>query len=673
MWFKTALGCWILSGALVGTLASTITTRQDLEGETEATPGVDPCAVIGPKEWTTPKEVRACYKAVQVAPVDKIRDSIVDAVTQTLDQYHATYPYQDHRKLEKELARIKHNRYKTGFDVHVDVVKTLKTGLPDGNVYYRDTCYDDLWESFIPTPLALLRDKKGREGIYITPDAWKVVSNTEEFADQIEIWQNALPGKLKGNLAALSGAKVIKINHQDPFDVLEEHARTVGQYESLDAREKSFFASYSINADLISTDVFEFGDFARRAWPLDDSVTLTIERNGTNKEETITLPFRTRRVYGWFDSTDYLRQAWCVANAWAEEPFTNGKNIYPPQSEASKTPVPRNGTIGLRPHGDGDVHVQERFIEAWGPFIARAPETPGNKMAVLTIAAFKSIGNWVELADLKRHLLYVVWKTYSLGFTKLIIDVTGNPGGDPCLAYYLERVLFGSSVKRPGPFDVVLRAPPLARTIVKDISENNADPEFWLSYNPLNFASKNGQLNSTTNYLKKPEKLYINGETVEYSSKLTPVCAPFSEYPQPDEQPYFKPKDVVVLSDGRCRGVCASFVNNLVERYGIKTAVAGGRKGVQQTYGTSPGGLSLDFSQIKTDILSTGHAKDRNALPDLLTNGHVGVTWGAALTLNGKELQENKVYKPTVTIPLTADNFNNQFALWDQVAKLLLK
>lgn len=55
--------------------------------------------------------------------------------------------------------------------------------------------------NYLPTPLVLLTDSSGNQAVHIAPEAFKVAS--AEFPDQIEFWQNALPGKLKGQLASV--------------------------------------------------------------------------------------------------------------------------------------------------------------------------------------------------------------------------------------------------------------------------------------------------------------------------------------------------------------------------------------------------------------------------------------------------------------------------------------
>lgn len=58
-----------------------------------------------------------------------------------------------------------------------------------------------MFVNYLPTPLVLLSDSRGRQSVHIAPVASKVAS--AEFPDQIDVWQKALQGKLKDNLQAV--------------------------------------------------------------------------------------------------------------------------------------------------------------------------------------------------------------------------------------------------------------------------------------------------------------------------------------------------------------------------------------------------------------------------------------------------------------------------------------
>ena len=72
----------------------------------------------------------------------------------------------------------------------------------DGHCVYTNACYDSLFLSFLPTPLVLLTDSDGNQAMHIAPEAFEVAS--AEFGNEIKVWEDALPSKVKGGLASVS-------------------------------------------------------------------------------------------------------------------------------------------------------------------------------------------------------------------------------------------------------------------------------------------------------------------------------------------------------------------------------------------------------------------------------------------------------------------------------------
>jgi len=125
---------------------------------------------------------------------------IIEVVTKTL-AFHTSVSYeakapepftQDvHEDILGDLARIAQQKYASDFDLHIDISRSVKR-LDDGHCVYTNACYDSLFVTYVPLPLALLTDEHGDQAVHITPEAFSVAS--VEFADEISVWQNALPG-----------------------------------------------------------------------------------------------------------------------------------------------------------------------------------------------------------------------------------------------------------------------------------------------------------------------------------------------------------------------------------------------------------------------------------------------------------------------------------------------
>ncbi|KAJ3500855.1 hypothetical protein NLJ89_g9606 [Agrocybe chaxingu] len=203
----------------------------------------DACAVIGGKKWVSPREVRACYRSFRV--VEEEKANIIDVIskmaafhTSTNYQIKAPEPFASevHEDLLGSLQRIRNQKYASDYELHIDFSRTLKR-LNDGHIAWVNNCYDSLFVNYLPTPLSLITDAKGVQNVHIAYEAFDVAS--AEFPDQIDFWQNALPGKLKGNLKSLSGAKILLINGRPPFDAVHANALITGSYQSYATRQNS--------------------------------------------------------------------------------------------------------------------------------------------------------------------------------------------------------------------------------------------------------------------------------------------------------------------------------------------------------------------------------------------------------------------------------------------------
>ncbi len=55
--------------------------------------------------------------------------------------------------------------------------------------------------TYLPIPLVLLTAEDGSQAVHIAPEAYQVAK--AEFGDNLEFWENALPGNLKGQLRSV--------------------------------------------------------------------------------------------------------------------------------------------------------------------------------------------------------------------------------------------------------------------------------------------------------------------------------------------------------------------------------------------------------------------------------------------------------------------------------------
>ncbi|KAF8157203.1 hypothetical protein B0H34DRAFT_490777 [Crassisporium funariophilum] len=654
----------------------------------------DPCAKIGGQKWVAPQDVRACFTSAKVD--QSIKANIIEVISKTL-AFHTSVNYQIqapppfnndvHEDLFADLARIQKQSYKSDYDLHIDLSRTLKR-LNDGHCVWINSCYDSLFVNYLPTPLSLLTDSDGKQNVHISPEAFDVAS--AEFPDQIDFWQNALPGPLKGQLSSLSGAKVISINGQDPFVAVNANALITGSFQALGTRQNSFFSSYQR-----STAGWNYilGNFAQQSLPLSDSVILTILRTGHHIPEVVTLPYRSRvgaATVAFSDSASW-RANNCVAvdgtngvDAYASTSLTSTSNKALPLSKFQQQPSipPQSGrkqpiNVMLDTSPPSDVVLPPGLIPALPALngsrsVSQFYMLKDAKTGVLALGSFSDSDFNAFLLGMLNGLLSLK----SLGATQLIVDVSNNGGGFICAAHWLHRIIAGpkSTTEPQSGLDTKARDGPLAQLIVQQIVQNNADPQELLLYNPIQWADAKGNFFAATDdWLQPPVKVTINKHPDAFSQRLGEECAASGFPTTPPAQALFDPKKVVIVSNGKCASSCSLFSVTMNKEEGSKTVVLGGKSDVQQQYCGTVGGQSTDYSTIDTEIKTTHLKNNSLAPPDLLVNGVQGIAWRLGFGVNDPTQPEEWQSRPvTLNLPITADIVNNPVAIWQKVAKMLL-
>ncbi|KAI3618701.1 hypothetical protein WG66_016461 [Moniliophthora roreri] len=710
----------------------------------------DPCKAIAGRRWVSPKEARDCLFSFPVDPV--IKANTLEVITKTVAfhtsvnyQIHAPPPFDDdvHEDLLKDLMRINETDYASEFAYHLDVFAAFRR-LNDGHCVNIDYCYDSIFISYLPLPLVLLTEPRGGQNVYIAPEAFKVAS--AEFKDEIEFWQNALPGELQGQLESLSGARVLLIDGQDPFVAVNANAEVAGGYQGLGTRQNGFFSSYSRGNKGWN---YAMGNFAQKVHPLTDQVTLTVRRSRSHTIDIVTLPYRSRlrsTAKNFTDSASF-RANNCVAGN-----TTNGQDLYHPSPsmlrvDEQEPPVaafqqqPRLKPIEARRHHlnvmlDASPKSDLELPEHLQPVLPALNESynvaqfyllggHNNQTGVLALGSFST----ANITLFQKSLLEGLVEMKARGATNLIVDVTNNGGGYICVAHvsklqfllrrsafkfdmqWLHRIIIGpkSTTEPQAGLDTAVRAGPLARMIVTKIVEG-ADPEDLLLYNPVQWTNASHvTFANGTEWLKPLDHRKINGNEDLFSQRLGQECQPF-QIPPPDST-LFDPKDVIIISNGRCASSCSLFSITMAKLEGVRTVVVGGKQDVTQQYCGIVGGQSTDFSTIDTEIKARSlrdcshrdtqitleckteepHASTPGfvRVPDLhnpgnslvffsfcsLSNIVQGITWrlGFGLGANSDKPEEWQDHPADFNMPLTRETVNNPLSIWNVVAETLLQ
>ncbi|KAL1739971.1 hypothetical protein HDZ31DRAFT_48432 [Schizophyllum fasciatum] len=653
-----------LGAALVALVAASSASAQDA------------CAAIAGQKWAAPADVRACYSSFALNATHK--ENIIEVVNKTLLTFHASTNYQIqapepyaedvHEDVLADLAKIQGSDYASDYELHRAVQQAVAR-LQDGHCVWRNYCFDSAFVNYLPTPLVLLTDSEGEQSIHIAPEAFDVASL--EFPDQIDAWQDAVNGSLK----ELSGAKVLAINGQDPWEAVEANAAIGGGYQAHATRQNAFFASYQRNA---SAWTYIFGQFAQQALPLADDVTLSVLKANATEAEEVTIPYRSRLgadTAPFTDGASYFA-ANCLAQA-----DTNGVDYYAnlaPAAASKKETGPRrmlNAVVdevrgadallpeGLRPAGDareGSYDVAQYYLLQGGT-------------GVMALGSF-SAGSYDQFLE---SMLTGLTGLKAAGATRLIVDVYNNGGGYVCAAHWLHRIIAGpkSTTEPQAGLNTTARAQPLAQAIVDWIVTNGSDTAVNMLYNPLNWRGLDNEFFATDeDWLDAPVAKTINGREDLFSQTLGNECQPEGFLDTVPAEALFDPAQVAIVSNGRCASSCSLFSITMAKLEGAKTVVVGGKEGVQQQYCGVVGGQSTSFASVDSEV-KTAHLKDHEAAPpDLLVNGYQGVTWRLGYGIDNPNEPEEWQDRPAdVNLPLTKDIVNKPEAIWAAVAAAVFK
>ena len=142
------------------------------------------------------------------------------------------------------------------------------------------SCYST-FQNLLPAPVVTL-EENGVQSVFVAPDS-------VEFINLLGTDYTSFFDSIGFNWKRLAGAKVLKIEGQDPYAYAKHIAATKsGNYLDHGVRVNSVFSSYRISG----TDYSQrFGDIAGPAFPDLETLTLTLIPVNSTKAETIKVPF----------------------------------------------------------------------------------------------------------------------------------------------------------------------------------------------------------------------------------------------------------------------------------------------------------------------------------------------------------------------------------------------
>ncbi|KAJ4313271.1 hypothetical protein N0V84_009499 [Fusarium piperis] len=221
----------------------------------------------------------------------------------------------------------------------------------------------------------------------------------------------------------------------------------------------------------------------------------------------------------------------------------------------------------------------------------------------------------------------IVSNALAKGHTKLIIDVSGNAGGQIDRAFDLFKLFFPSK----HPYSATrFRRHEASEGMVKifgGISKEAAQMNAPLAYTGQVTPDQEAGFESTEEFLGddielggKVSSLYANYNYTSNSIRAIPIRG-YGGQPINMTQP-FKAENIIIVGDGVCASTCTTFVNLMTNTGGVRTVSFGGRPNGKpmQLMGGVRGAESQSFSGLAQWTSKVLELLGQSVKPDGSTN-----------------------------------------------------
>ncbi|KAF8270072.1 hypothetical protein EI94DRAFT_1798564 [Lactarius quietus] len=585
----------------------------------------DPCAAISGSHFSTPEDTLACLKSFPFN--ETLQQNVMATVSRVFDFYTFEYyypssgPFPSTIDIRAELARINSTLYPTDYDFNLDLYNTINQ-LNDGHTLWLPNCYVN-WEALLPTPVVSISIPSGFTSYYES---------------------------IGFNWTRLAGAQVLQIEGMDPFDYVDFVADTVtGNYLDHNVRVNSVYTGYRL---LGSTFSQKFGDLAGRVFNPIEDLTFSLVPVGATEAENVTVPFLDVFTgYSFSDRDSYWANN-CAANA-----NTNGVNR---SSKRDQQPPPKLPAKGIIRSPSDVIALPAQYQPSLAVVDTNASYMvsymlPDDITGVIFVGSFEEPDNDQFQADLANTISSLT----DAGATRLLMDLTNNPGGFICQGLFLHQYLTGLDYGYPG-FQSAVRGNALAQKIVQQVIAENISPDVSF-YVPEQWAFLNDTLlPNNFNYIAPPVPVVINGIGDTTSQRFHDVC-PYS-ISIPSQAP-FNLSQVAIVTNGNCASTCALFSTLMWERHNTTIAVFGGRPGQSIEFKGMAGNQVLEWTDLDTEIKTALLKNDPLAPPDFFCD--MRHNWRTAYSYDDEDTPIAYLSEPpTLRFPYTNDTYNNPQKLW---------
>ncbi|EHK39409.1 hypothetical protein TRIATDRAFT_209248, partial [Trichoderma atroviride IMI 206040] len=304
--------------------------------------------------------------------------------------------------------------------------------------------------------------------------------------------------------------------------------------------------------------------------------------------------------------------------------FTTGEELFeavctPTTTDSSSKKFKRNGSMAELPKREADA----KPLAAPSGFPKPVVQDPNNLMvgyfpeetslkdvAVMTVGSFGTgeISN-EEIITFAVKAQDFVEKSVAAGKSKIIIDVTGNPGGTVVSGFALVSIFFPN---------MTLFSATRIRSVPEtqyhfEVASRVTDPELKAQYESAGFLissilqpdqatgfASQGDFLGPFDTLGVPSTAISAEENFKLNNATsTPINIFGTGGVLNGTEPPYKPEDIIILTDGQCSSTCTVFINHMIP-YGVRVVANGGRPqvGPMQAIGGVKGAQVLELDNI---------------------------------------------------------------------------
>ncbi|KAF9995818.1 hypothetical protein BGZ65_008565, partial [Modicella reniformis] len=636
-------------------------------------PEGDPCGVLGhlPLNNVTVLHVSACYKSIDFN--QSVAKTTLDSLYTLYNDFfifrdtaltpNLTLPFTSPPvDILAGLEHIRNNIYTTDYDFHTDLT-LLARSLNDAHVSYYPDCYNS----------------------FLFEQPWLLYAPVVKGQQSLRVYKDELGGKY-------DDCEVLQINELDALPYLQAWGdKNTGFSKDAGVRLNNMLVSQEYSTETQTWGAVA-GSFSRRvSLPESEYVGYRVRCNHTNTSNGL--------------DTEDIRLSWLVRAGPDPETFTDKasflQNICLATTEPGPEPKPELGTpeeddsprrkssvfeSELLTRNRREEHIREYTEKKERLFRKRAEGGPDRSIQDLPDATFVD-GDITAVYQLKSNpkigVLVVPTMDVSIstevpaiqarlamladrGVTHIIIDTSGNGGGDIAFSSLLVNVFFPTTDKRTSSHLARFRDSPTAIELAgADLANNDVTTYFESGAH----ANKTTGKPFTSNLFSRPVTMDVNGRVAQYTDEFymdynLSVLDETKIYPWTGHA-----SKIVILTDGQCGSACGMASELFVNRNGVKAVAVGGYTDKALSMFSFAGASVLGLQGIVDAFKSLGVPPTMASLPykNVVNIGMIEV-------YSGKDtipLEYNpKRYIAAHRLDYTRETARNHDLLWGAVAEI---